>query len=69
VLDTGFSQALFDVRFLGVMRQVWLMQRQLNDPGADDTGVVPDPLRFEQKGFRLKRGHAGKKLLETVADE
>jgi hypothetical protein len=69
VPDAGFSEALFDVRFLGVMRQVWLIQRQLNDPGADDIGVVADPLRFEQKGFRLLRGHAGKKLLETVADK
>jgi hypothetical protein len=51
VLDAGFGQALFDVRFLGVMRQVWLMQRQLNDPGADDTGVVPDPFGLNKRDF------------------
>jgi hypothetical protein len=51
-------------------RQVCLIQRQLNDPVADHIGdLVPDPLRFEQKGFRLIRGQAGKKLLEAVADE
>jgi hypothetical protein len=52
-------------------RQVWLIQRQLNDPVADHIGddLVPDPLRFEQMGFRLIRGHAGKKRLEAVAVE
>ena len=50
------------------MRQVWLIPRQLNDPAAGDIGdPVPDPLRFEQKGFWLIRGHAGKKLSEAVA--
>jgi hypothetical protein len=28
-----------------------------------------DPLRFEQKEFRLTRGKSPKKLLEAVADE
>jgi hypothetical protein len=51
-------------------RQVWLIERQLNDPIADHFGdFFQTPLRFEQKGFRLIRGHAGKKLLEAVADE
>jgi hypothetical protein len=47
-----------------------LAHPELNDPVAHDVGdLVPDPLRFEQKEFRLIRGHAGKKLLEAVADE
>jgi hypothetical protein len=51
------------------MRQVWLILCQLNDPAAGDIGdLVPDSLRFEKKDS-INTRHAGKKLLEAVADQ